>query len=101
MTGRHTYIVTAVTSSSALVLFIGLVILYKTLKPISSQIHDITVINATSKLPVFENDNNTPGDQCSSILFHVMFTFTISIYFPLCAGPEAVDFEDVWIETPL
>ena len=52
----------AVTASSAFVLFIGLIILYKKLIPISSQIHDIDVVNATSKLPVLENDNNTSGD---------------------------------------
>ena len=49
----------AVTASSAFVLFIGLIILYKKLIPISSQ---IDVVNATSKLPVLENDNNTSGD---------------------------------------
>ena len=48
----------AVTASSAFVLFIGLIILYKKLIPI----HDIDVVNATSKLPVLENDNNTSGD---------------------------------------
>ena len=63
----------AVTAGSAFLLLIGLVVLYKKLIPISSQIHNIDVVNATSKLPVLDNDNNTSGDRCALCVLQKFF----------------------------
>ena len=52
LTSRHTYIPMAITAGCTLVLLIGLAAFYKKLAPLSLQVQDAAVVNATSILSV-------------------------------------------------
>ena len=56
LTGRHTYPSMAVTAGGSVVILICLVVLYKSLAPISNRTERDLVVDATSKLPTMEQD---------------------------------------------
>ena len=79
LTGRHTYFSMAITAGCALVLFISLVVLYKSLAPVTEPAGENVVIEATSKLSmmaesIFSGRYNIHYDLARRMLYNVLRT---------------------------
>ena len=93
LTGRHTYFSMAITAGCALVLLISLVVLHKSLAPVTEPAGENVVIEATSKLSmmaesIFSGRYNIHYDLARRMF--ICFTDNIE------AGPL-----EIWTETPL